>query len=97
VVTLAPDGGAALAAWIDSRNDAGDVYAQRINEDGSLGTPEIPGDLDGDGHVTVLDFLLLLAAWGPCPDPCPPSCAADLDGDCQIGVLDFLALLANWG
>ena len=35
-------------------------------------------------------------AWGPCPELCPPSCAADLDGDCQVGVVDFLILLANW-
>ncbi|MHC4590702.1 MAG: hypothetical protein ACYTAQ_15610 [Planctomycetota bacterium] len=28
-----------------------------------LGAAEIPGDLDGDGVVGVLDFLLLLAAW----------------------------------
>ena len=55
------------------------------------------GDLDGDGHVTVNDFLLLLAAWGPCPAPCPPSCPGDLDGDCAVGVLDFLLLLAEWG
>ncbi|MHC4128514.1 MAG: FG-GAP-like repeat-containing protein [Planctomycetota bacterium] len=55
------------------------------------------GDLDGDGAVAVVDFLLLLAAWGPCPDPCPPRCDADLDGDCAVGVGDFLTLLAHWG
>ncbi len=52
------------------------------------------GDLDYDGEVGVLDFLALLAAWGPCPDA---SCPADLDGDGEVGVLDFLTLLANWG
>ncbi len=41
--------------------------------------------------------MMLLAAWGPCPEPCPPSCAADLDGDGVVGISDFLALLANWG
>ena len=56
-----------------------------------------PADLDLDGKVGVEDFLLLLAAWGACPDPCPPSCPADLDGDCQVGVTDFLILLASWG
>ncbi|MHC4273324.1 MAG: FG-GAP-like repeat-containing protein [Planctomycetota bacterium] len=61
-----------------------------------LGAAEIPGDLDGDGVVGVLDFLLLLAAWGQCPRPCPPLCAADLDGDCYVSVTDFLMLLANW-
>ncbi|MHC4219916.1 MAG: hypothetical protein ACYSU7_15850, partial [Planctomycetota bacterium] len=54
-----------------------------------------PIDLDGDGVVGVLDFLALLAAWGPCDD-CG-NCPADLDGDCQVGVNDFLILLANWG
>ena len=38
----------------------------------------------------------LLAAWGGCADPCPPSCPADLDGDCNVGITDFLILLANW-
>ncbi len=54
------------------------------------------GDLDGDGLVGITDFLALLAVWGPCSDPCPPSCLADLDGDCNVGISDFLTLLANW-
>ena len=58
--------------------------------------PDLVGDLDDDGSVGILDFLALLAAWGPCPDPCPPSCPGDLDGDCVVGIVDFLTLLANW-
>ncbi|MHC4080743.1 MAG: dockerin type I domain-containing protein [Planctomycetota bacterium] len=54
------------------------------------------GDLDGDGVVGITDFLLLLAAWGPCPDP-PAPCPADLDGDGTVDVTDFLILLGNWG
>jgi hypothetical protein len=56
--------------------------------------PGTLGDLDGDGVVGVSDFLLLLAAWGPCPDEC---CLADLDRDGAVGVNDFLLLLAEWG
>jgi hypothetical protein len=51
-----------------------------------------PADFNGDGAVGVEDFLLLLAAWGPCP-----GCPEDLDGDDTVGILDFLALLAAWG
>ena len=54
------------------------------------------GDLDGDGVVGIADFLLLLADWGPCPDP-PGPCPADLDGDGIVGIIDFLILLAKWG
>ncbi|MHC4422766.1 MAG: hypothetical protein ACYS1E_19555, partial [Planctomycetota bacterium] len=60
-------------------------------------TPPRPGDLDEDGVVGVLDFLILLAHWGPCPDPCPPHCLGDVDTDCTVSVTDFLILLANWG
>ena len=56
----------------------------------------IVGDLDEDGTVGILDLLLLLSSWGPCPDP-PEPCAADLDGDGAVGILDLLTLLANWG
>jgi hypothetical protein len=57
---------------------------------------DILGDVNGDGTVDVLDFLELLATWGPCPGPCPPSCPADFDGDCEVGILDFLTVLAEW-
>ncbi len=41
------------------------------------------------------DFLLLLAGWGPCPDP-PEPCPADLDRNGIVGVTDFLILLSHW-
>ncbi len=58
----------------------------------SLVTPSCPGDVDDDGTVGILDFLALLAAWGP-----NPGHPADLDDDGIVGILDFLALLAAWG
>jgi murein tripeptide amidase MpaA len=56
----------------------------------------IIGDLNGDGSVGIGDLLMLLAEWGPCPDP-PAECPADLDGDGNVGINDLLILLANWG
>ena len=81
---------------------ASDTDPQSIVEAGVDGVQliviqcSVVGDVNGDGIVDVTDFLQLLADWGPCPIPCPPSCPADFDGDCQVGITDFLLLLANW-
>jgi hypothetical protein len=58
--------------------------------------PVAPPDIDGDGVVGILDFLLMLAEWGPCGECGAVTCPADLDGDCQVGITDFLFLLAHW-
>ncbi len=49
------------------------------------------GDLDGDGAVGIVDFLILIGSWGQTGSP------ADLDGDGTVGLGDFLILLGNWG
>ena len=49
-------------------------------------------DFDGDGEVNVADVLLLIGAWGPCPN-----CDEDLDGDGEVQVADLLLLIGNWG
>lgn len=55
----------------------------------------VPGDLNGDGVVNVMDLLQLLGEWGQCDD-CN-HCAADLDDNCNVNVIDLLLLLGNWG
>jgi hypothetical protein len=88
--------GRALLVWGDLRGGASDIYGQNVNPDGTLGHVPVVGDLNGDCLVSVGDLLLLLAAWGACPD-CPKvPCRADLSGDCMVDVTDLLALLANW-
>jgi hypothetical protein len=37
-----------------------------------------PSDIDGDGEVGILDFLMLLGDWGPCP----PGCGDPTAGNC---------------
>ncbi len=51
----------------------------------------LPGDLDLDCHVGVLDLLAMLAAWG---EEAP---SADVDGDGIVGIWDLVILLQNWG
>ncbi len=67
-----------------------------------LGPVGSVADLTGDGVVDVLDLLGLLAAWGDCAVPCPPTCVADIaaaggpGADCTVDILDLLLLLAHW-
>jgi hypothetical protein len=99
------DAGLTMTANMKIRYTANDADPQSINESGVDGFKvfaigcgdDVPGDVDGNGVVDVVDFLALLAAWGPCPDPCPPYCPADFDDNCDVNVNDFLIQLANWG
>ncbi|MCH8165544.1 MAG: hypothetical protein IH889_08040 [Planctomycetes bacterium] len=78
--------------------DACDIFDGTSDDGNGNGVPdECDADLNGDGLVGILDLLMLLAAWGPCDEPCPPACLADLDGNCTVNVLDLLILVVNWG
>ena len=44
-------------------NDAGVPSVSQFVQVGAFPV----GDIDGDGLVTIVDFLLLLDNWGPCP------------------------------
>ena len=52
-----------------------------------------PADLDFDYVVGFTDLVLLLAAWGPCPD----CCLADFDGNGAVEFDDLVVLLSTWG
>mgnify|MGYP001993993617 FL=1 len=85
-----------MLAWQDDRNGSNDIYAQRVNSDGSLGTAMLcVGDIDGDGFVGVTDLLMVIDMWGNCP--VKGSCDADLDGDNFVGVGDLLTIIDLWG
>ncbi len=51
----------------------------------------IPGDINNDGTVSVLDLSLLLSSWGK------SGVAADLNASGNVDVFDLSLLLANWG
>lgn len=55
----------------------------------------VTGDLDGDGTVGLSDVIIVLAGWGPCPQP-PADCPGDAGGDGQVGLIDLLVVLQNW-
>ena len=75
-------GGALIASWADDRNGNKDVYAQRVNADGSLGgdANPCPPDLTHDGVLNFFDVQAFLQAFSS-HDP-----IADFTND---GVFDF--------
>lgn len=100
-----PRGGLSPACAPGDFDEDGDIdcedWDKFLEAWSELGDPPVlaacnPADVNGDGSVNVEDLLIVLGAWGPCPGPCPPSCAADVDGDCDVGVIDLLAVLGNW-
>jgi len=73
---------------------AGRVWV--ISEEGSdlVATLTVTADLNGDGVVDSQDLLLLLAAWGACPDG--RACPADLNGDGIVDSGDLIELLSSF-
>lgn len=81
-----PDG-TTVAAWSDTRNGGEDIYAQRINADGTLGGPKTcPADIAAPfGTTNFFDLLAYIASYNA-GDP-----AADLAA--PIGTINFFDLL----
>lgn len=69
------------------------VFADLFVATSTIDVQPCTGDLNGDGVVNVADMLILLGAWGDCPQPCE----ADLNGDGVVNVADLLILLSEWG
>jgi probable HAF family extracellular repeat protein len=80
-------------------NDHGVIVGVGLFEDtlrAWILTPVIAADVTGDGVVDVLDLVEVILGWGPCPDPCPPTCDADIDGNCTVDVQDLVAVILGW-
>lgn len=61
------------------------------------GAPAIPGDVDGDGHVTLTDLAQLLASFGLSTGQPGFVAAADFNNDGSVNLTDLATLLSNFG
>jgi hypothetical protein len=55
------------------------------------GAEPVPGDVNGDGIVDVVDLLSIISAWGACS-----GCPEDVNDDGTVNVSDLLIAIANW-
>lgn len=61
------------------------------------GTPDCPGDLNGDGVINIQDLAQLLASYGLCDGDTGYDPAADLSGDDCVTLADLATLLSVYG
>jgi hypothetical protein len=83
-----------ILAWQANAGGSSDVFAARVNADGTVGNPVCTGDLNGDHAVDGADLGILLAAWGTCTNL---PCVGDLNLDGVVDGADLGILLAAWG
>ena len=80
----------AVIAWTDDRSGADDIYAQNVNDDGTLG-PAVQ-DNDGDGLADDVDNCTLAAnptQLDSDADGFGNACDADFDEDCACAFTDL--------
>ena len=83
---IAPPGG-------DGTVDGDDLLVVAANW--LLGTPGIPGDIDLDGDVDLVDFVILSNQWQDVPGD-PSADIAPPGGDGEVNSDDLLIVAANW-
>jgi hypothetical protein len=81
-----------LAIWENGAIGDTDIVGNRLNPDGSLGTPSLFGDLNGDSKVNGADLGIMLGDFGTPP----PGSLADLNHDGVVTGADIGLLLGAW-
>jgi hypothetical protein len=72
------------------------AVALNVGDNSLPGVTLTNGDCDGDNEVTILDYLLLSAAFETNVLSANFEPRADLDGDGEVSILDYLILSGNF-
>ena len=85
-----------LTATVDSRNNV----SESNESNNVLSLNNIPvavmGDVNGDGHVNILDAVVLSLAWSGKPSDPQWNIKTDLNHDGIINLLDGVRASVNW-
>jgi hypothetical protein len=90
--SLAPTTYNDTVTFTNTTNGAGDT-----SRSVSLTITTRPGDVDGDGHVDVVDLLYLVDAFGSVTGDANYDPRCDFNGDGSVDVVDLLILVENFG
>ena len=60
-------------------------------------TSGLPGDINGDGKVDVLDLQIMAASWNKQVGQAGYDADCDLNGDNKVNVFDLQIMAENWG
>lgn len=86
-------------AQIGSLTTTGQAFANGLWVAANPTINTCPADIapqpGGDGIVNVSDLLMVINAWGTCPDP--QNCPADIQDDGIVNVSDLLMVINSWG
>jgi len=86
--------GRVVYTWRDDRNSDGDIYAQNVNADGTLGGSALcAGDCDGSGTIDFNDLVSMLFEFGTAV----PSAECDADGSGTVDFNDLVTALFVFG
>jgi hypothetical protein len=87
--------GTVLKIRYDSTNmDSDDIGIDNIDFSEAA---SVPGDVDGDGHVDVVDLLYLVDAFGSVTGDANYDPRCDFNSDGSVDVVDLLILVENFG
>jgi hypothetical protein len=81
---------------LGSDRDGSPLHPTVVDGSITVAGTTIPGDLDGDCDVDIVDIMLIAVRWGTHTGDAAYDARYDLDSDGDIDVTDIMTVAAHW-
>ena len=88
---------AGQSVFVDTAPPTGSAVTYNVVAIDAGGLNSLLADINSDGHVDMLDLLLLATSWGKTTAQLGYESRCDLNADGIVNVVDLLILADNWG